>query len=145
MIHTEWPDFFEHDFEAVGCFFEVGPKILLLLRSASVKIEPNKWGIPGGKVGKGEIKERAIAREFFEETGLDYPSDSFEFLRTVFMEYPRISFLYHIFRKRMRFSIKGITLSREHEKYKWVDYALAAQTEDLMLHEDDCIKLVYNL
>ena len=45
--------------------------ILLLLRSGKSRWMPNKWGLPGGKVERGENSLGAAIREAKEETDLD--------------------------------------------------------------------------
>jgi 8-oxo-dGTP pyrophosphatase MutT (NUDIX family) len=53
---------------AVGCFLEYEGKFVILLRGAH-KPEGNTWGLPTGKVEKGESDDAAMLRELFEETG----------------------------------------------------------------------------
>ena len=45
--------------------------MLLLLRSGKSRWMPNKWGLPGGKVERGENSLGAAIREAKEETDLD--------------------------------------------------------------------------
>lgn len=44
--------------------------ILMLLRKNDDSFEPNKWGLPGGKVEEGEDSCTAAERELIEETNL---------------------------------------------------------------------------
>jgi len=48
--------------------------ILMLLRCSDDEFEPNKWGLPGGKVEAGETPREAGIRELKEETNLDASS-----------------------------------------------------------------------
>lgn len=41
---------------------------------------PNQFGMPGGKVERGEKARDAAVREIYEEAGLKLPADSLEFL-----------------------------------------------------------------
>jgi 8-oxo-dGTP pyrophosphatase MutT (NUDIX family) len=45
-------------------------RVLLLKRSSEVT-EPGVWGVPGGKVDRGESERSAAVRELEEETGYD--------------------------------------------------------------------------
>ncbi len=44
--------------------------ILLLKRAQICYWMPGKWGLPGGKIEKGETSEQAAIREVYEETEL---------------------------------------------------------------------------
>lgn len=58
----------EHPVATVGALIHDEAGRLLLLRSAKWS---NKWGIPGGKIRRGEAMEEALRREIREETGLE--------------------------------------------------------------------------
>ena len=55
-------------------------EILLQKRSKLKKINPNKWGICGGKVDLGETPLDAGIRETFEEIGILLKKDELKFL-----------------------------------------------------------------
>ena len=44
--------------------------VLVVRRSDSEKLAPRVWGVPCGKIDKGEIRSHAVLRELQEETGL---------------------------------------------------------------------------
>ena len=61
MIFTEEPAGFNKKFDVVGCYLEHGGKFLLLHRVSS-KPSGGMWGLPAGKVEKGEtIKDEPWA------------------------------------------------------------------------------------
>jgi len=47
-----------------------GNKILILKRHPNSKTNPNRWELVGGKVDPGEDFDKALIREFHEETNL---------------------------------------------------------------------------
>jgi 8-oxo-dGTP diphosphatase len=47
-----------------------GDRILIVRRSKDEGFLPLNWGVPCGKVEKGELPEHAVVRELKEETGL---------------------------------------------------------------------------
>ena len=56
-------------------------KCLLVKRSESSEIEPNKWAFAGGKIEEGETPEQAAARELKEEVGIT--ASSLEYIESV--------------------------------------------------------------
>jgi len=54
---------------AVNCIIENNGKFLLVKQARPEKVK-GKWGLPGGKVEKGESFSEAIIRETQEEIGL---------------------------------------------------------------------------
>ena len=45
-------------------------KLLLTRRPVHMRIFPNAWVLPGGKIDPGETLEECVIREIFEETGI---------------------------------------------------------------------------
>ena len=54
---------------AVICIVPRGGKVLMIRRGTELGY--GLWGLPGGYVDRGEVVERAAAREVLEETGLE--------------------------------------------------------------------------
>ena len=72
-------------------------EILLTKRSELAGKYPNFWAVPMGHVGKGEKFIEGAAREFKEETMLDFDSNSLVYLCTLKdSKYNRIVKLYTI-------------------------------------------------
>jgi SPP1 gp7 family putative phage head morphogenesis protein len=99
---------------AAGIVFRCGERILLLQRANN-----SGWGLPGGKVERGETSQEAARRETWEETGLRFGG-------------PLVLLTIHRF-KSVIFATYGAdvddmfvpTLEREHKAYRWATLAEA--------------------
>jgi len=56
-------------------------EVLLQHRDGNAPTNPNKWGLWGGGIEKGESPEVALVRELKEELDIDVGVDQLEFLR----------------------------------------------------------------
>lgn len=70
-IYQESSEHFKPRVEVAALYIEHGQRILLLHRQ-EMKSQGNRWGIPGGKVDKGETPLEAVLRETKEETGYEF-------------------------------------------------------------------------
>jgi mutator protein MutT len=55
---------------AVVVLLDSNNSVLLLKRHKTSRFAPEKWGLPGGKIEKGETPREAALREMEEETSL---------------------------------------------------------------------------
>jgi 8-oxo-dGTP pyrophosphatase MutT (NUDIX family) len=138
------PQFKPH-VEIVALYIEEGARILLLHRQEN-KSQGNKWGIPGGKVSKGESLVQAVLREALEETGYDFSKQQVQFLKTVFIEHnERDHIIYHMFRTKMNFNPADVRINfNEHKGFTWITPQEALKM-NLMDDEADCFKLTYGM
>lgn len=140
MIYNSKPNDFIPAFEVVSCFCEYNNKLLFLKRLKH-KTQGGKWGVPTGKVDKGEDKEAALVREIFEETGVKVKPTDLEYFKFIYVNHG-YNFIYHMY--HYNFPKKGpVKLSStEHELSKWVTVEDALQlplVDDL----DECLKMFY--
>lgn len=68
----------------VSCVLVKNNKILLSKRSLKLKIMPDKYEFPGGKVEQGETLQEGLKRELYEELSIDVAiGDMIEFPNNV--------------------------------------------------------------
>ena len=145
VVYKEPSSRFKPRFEIAALFIEDSDRILLLHRHHSTS-QGNLWGIPGGKVDRGETPLGAVIREVKEETGYDFSRHPVDHLGTVFIEYDdKILFVYHMFRTQL----VGDPTAVKINPHEHVDFVWATPQEGLKLpliqDEDACFKLVYSL
>lgn len=134
---------FKERFEVVSCFIEHEEEILLLHRQDS-KPQGNTWGVPAGKVDKGETLEKAIKREIEEELGLAIDSTSLNYFDKFFVRYPDYDFIYHVFHLPIK-ERPVINLNfDEHKGSIWKTPRESLKLE-LIPDEDFCIKTFYSV
>lgn len=109
----------------VSVLLEHAGKVLLLHRAGSKDHGAGEWEPISGRMEQGETAEQAAVREVKEETGLDakiiMPFDTFFFVRK-----PSNEELVGITFCAKAFS-DAVTLSEEHDQYKWVPKAELTQ------------------
>lgn len=103
--------------------------LLLLLKSADWKEEAGKWGVPAGKVQRGETPKEAACRELFEETGIAVDGASMQSVGSLYIRKPHIQYVYHLFRIVLE-KPPEVKLSKEHLQSFW---ASAQDLESLPL------------
>ena len=95
-------------------------KKFLLLRRSKHSTSAGIWEFPGGTVNKGESFSEAAKREVLEETGLK--CHKLKFVTSIETFYDNKFVISHFFYCD---KFKGkITLSEEHDRYKWVSKRL---------------------
>lgn len=144
VVYTEPSPNFKPKIEVAALFIEHENRILLLHRQET-KSQGNLWGIPGGKLDKGETPLQAVLRETKEETGYDFSKQAMESLGTVYIEYnDKDHFVYHMFRTKLIGDPGAVKINfREHKGFTWVTPQDGLKLE-LIKDEDVCFKLIYN-
>ena len=143
MMYLEKPKDFDSAGVTVRCFVEHESTMLLLHRTED-ESQGGTWGGPGGKLDPGENIFQAMVRELREETSLLVDEKDLSHYKKVYVRYPDFDFIYHMF--SLVFKEKPtIKLDHsEHQNFKWVS-PIEALEMDLVLDEDACIKLFYDI
>ena len=93
-------------------------KFLILKRSPSMEIHPNKWSFPGGKLEKGEDIYDCLSREIKEETGLEIQQE-LQYISDYTYERPNkdwtLGFCFLVTSES-----NHVKLSSEFKDYKWI-------------------------
>lgn len=109
------PEGFQPSVEVAACYLEIDGR-LLLLESGAHKPEAGKWGVPAGKVKRGEASPDAARRELFEETGIRVDSDSIHHLGSLYIRKPDLDYVYHLFKIALH-ERPDVQLSHEHSNF----------------------------
>jgi len=117
-FYIEKPSDFGAELEVSTVFMEHQKKLLLLHR-AQCELSPQTWGIPGGKLEKGETPLEGLTREIWEELHLVPELKDLEFIRSLYVRHPKVKYQLYLFRWILT-SEPSITLDpREHYNYVW--------------------------
>lgn len=143
-VYLEPTPQFKPHFEISALYIEDGDRILILHRQPN-KSQGNRWGIPAGKIDKGETPLQAAIREAKEETGFDFTDYPVQPLTTVYCEYnEKLHFAYHTFRVKMPFDPGSVKINfEEHKGFTWVTLEEGLQYP-LIEDEDTCFKMRLN-
>lgn len=118
-IFNEPPTDFNPTVEVASCYCECEDKILLLKRHPN-RPQGNTWGVPAGKLEKGEDPRTAVIREVKEEVGLEINDQGLEKIGTQYIRLPHVDYVYHMFRIRF-VNFPEIKLGMdEHLESKWL-------------------------
>ncbi len=118
MMYRQVPDAFNPRFEIASCYVVHGKRFLLLHRQPD-KSQGNKWGVPAGKLEKGEASLQGMMRELAEETGLRADPSMLHFIDTVYVRYPAYDFTYHMFSMTTDTEPDIRINPKEHQGFAW--------------------------
>jgi 8-oxo-dGTP diphosphatase len=135
--------------QVVSCFLQRDEEVLVLQR-AKKDLQHNLWGIPGGKLDKGETPLLGLVRELQEETGWQVDPQSFSLLGTALSFTPSDGqyglYVYHAYAPA---HIDIQINEQEHHCFQWVSLEgfqqlnlLTAQREAFQLVQTNLEKLL---
>lgn len=127
------------------CYLHYKDKILLVHRQDG-KHEGNHWGIPGGKLGKGETLFDGVVREVFEETGLCLDREKLHFIGKLYIRVPNFDFEYHMvdYGPEIEDPASVKINFNEHKGFTWMTPQDALKM-DLITDEDICFEMTFGL
>lgn len=143
MISNFKPKNFIPKFKVVSCFIEYNGEILLLKRQ-TFKPQPNTYGLPAGKVEKGETIEQAMLREIKEETGIELKNEKYEFYKIKYVSQENCQFMYYSYFCKLDHKPEVKINLNEHQLYLWITPKEAMKL-NLIQDGDNCLKDFYNL
>jgi 8-oxo-dGTP diphosphatase len=136
------PENFKPKFEVAACYLIVDENVLFMKRQPH-KSDGNLWGIPGGRLEKGETLHQAVVREVNEETGIDLSDKTLKYFGKVYIRLPDIDFIYHMFAHELEKIPNEIVIDPgEHTEYEWMTLEEALK-RPLIRGEAECICLAY--
>ena len=141
LVFQEPPVNFNPTLEVAACFIRVDKQMLFMKRHPR-KSEGDKWGIPDGCREKGEQASETVIREIQEEAGIALVHSQLEHKGTVFIRYPEVDFIYHMFEHVLDSFPSLLMMSEEHTDYRWITLEEAI-TLPLIRGEEECIYLAY--
>ena len=103
----------------VGALIHDGAGKILMVRTHKWR---DRWGIPGGKIERGETAEAALRREILEETALEITDIQFALVQDCidspeFIRPAHFVLLNYIARAKS----KNVILNEEAEEFRWVE------------------------
>jgi 8-oxo-dGTP diphosphatase len=110
----EKPEVFNSTIEVSTVFMELDDTLLLLKRTRC-----STWGVPGGKLEKGETPVQALIREIWEELHIVAPSNELLFQRSLYVSHPKVDYKIHLFRWVLHKKPIVILDPKEHVDYLW--------------------------
>lgn len=144
LVFDTPPEWFESKIETVGIFCCYQDTLLHLLRQDN-KPEGNKRSWPGGKVDLEDVTPAAaMKRELEEEAGIFLTVDELEHIKTYYVRYPNMDFVYHKYRRVFETKPEIQLREKEHKAYdRFTPQEALAHT--LLLGEDEVIRDIYNI
>lgn len=119
----------DHPIATVGALIINGRGEVLMIRTHKWS---HRWGIPGGKIKRGEMAETALRRELMEETALEINDIRFVMVQDCIdpPEFERPAhFLLMNYVARCRGDGAEVKLNDEAEEFRWLPVADALKIE----------------
>ncbi len=117
QVYKTPPQDFSPTIQVAASYIEHNGKFLFLKRALE-KPQGGFWGVPAGKLEKGEASLEAACRETFEETHITLAPNHLHFTGRLYIRRPNLDFIYDMYHIEMH-TKPSIQLNSEHEEYCW--------------------------
>lgn len=128
----------------VGTLIEYKGKILILHRLDNIP-QGGTWGLPAGKVEKGESNIETAVREIFEETGLQVKEEHLEYVMNFDWHFPEVTVYFPTYRLRLNESFDVKLEPKEHSEYKWITPKECYNMNNLIHGFNDLLEKIYHV
>lgn len=125
-IHLTPPENFHATVEVAGCFLDWNDRILYLHRHPE-KPQGNTWGVPAGKMEKGENPRQAVIREIKEEIGVVLDDHLLKNHGSLYCRLGHLDYIFHVFSHRYETQPTLHLAIDEHLESAWVTPAEALE------------------
>lgn len=119
ILYFDPPKDFHPTVHVAGCFCEWEDKILYLKRHAE-KPQGDTWGLPAGKLEKGEDPRTAAVREVQEEVGIQLKPDDLHEVVKLYIRLDNVDYVFTAFRVRLLKAPKVKLDFDAHVEARWV-------------------------
>jgi 8-oxo-dGTP diphosphatase len=131
--------------EVSTCYIKWKDKFLVVKR-AHKEDQPQKWGIPGGKIKQNESPVDALQRELFEETQLKISTTELKFRARLYARIPGWDYILHLFTLTLNYAEEPTIKidPKEHDAFRWVTTE-EFKSLDVLLGQDEAVNYLHSL
>ncbi len=118
-VNREPPEGFHPGIYVSGCYCICKGKLLLLKRHPE-RPQGGTWGVPAGKMEKGETPHMTVVREVFEEVGLQIDTPDLQDFGPLYCRLRHLDYVFHVFYKQFEEFPQIHLAEDEHLECVWV-------------------------
>jgi len=120
------PKDFHSRLDVAGVFCTHEGRFLLLQRASNC-YQPHTWGLPAGKLEKGESPLTGAVRELQEESGITSNPHTLFDLGCVYVRLPGFDYTTHWFHLPLATKPVVTLTEQEHQAHRWVSFKEARE------------------